>query len=228
MKSLFEKEDQDNGIQTVRVVADVIDGCNLNCQYCHPNSEGWSKNYLSSKQISNIFQAAEDQSMLEVTLTGGEIMIHPEFAQIMEDTHMLDRTTVSFITNATNVTPQIVNEIEASNVGRICVSIDGPDAVSHDSMRGKNFSIAMEGLRSLQDADKPVAVISVVHKQNYEKMLELLSRMLANERLADQHHICAASYSGAAKNTWDKFALDERTDDVCFVGSRNGRQRGYR
>lgn len=34
---------------------------------------GWGGETLSAEQIGGIFQAAEDRSILEVTLTGGEI-----------------------------------------------------------------------------------------------------------------------------------------------------------
>lgn len=198
----------EEGIQTTRVVTDVINNCNLGCHYCHPNMDGWGGETLPAEQIGDIFQAAEDQSMLEVTLTGGEITMHPEFTQIMEATHMLDRTAVSFVTNATRITPQIVREIGNSNVDRVCVSVDGPDAESHNSRRGRNFETVMDGLRDLQETGKPITVISVVHKQNYQKMMEL-SEMLASQGLADQHHMCAASYSGAAKRVYHRFAFDE-------------------
>lgn len=193
----------EEGIQTTRVVTDVINNCNLGCHYCHPNMDGWGGETLPAEQIGDIFQAAEDQSMLEVTLTGGEITMHPEFTQIMEATHMLDRTAVSFVTNATRITPQIVREIGNSNVDRVCVSVDGPDAESHNSRRGRNFETVMDGLRDLQETGKPITVISVVHKQNYQKMMEL-SEMLASQGLADQHHMCAASYSGAAKRVYHR------------------------
>ncbi len=208
MKLPVETGTYGEGLQTTRVVTDVINNCNLACHYCHPNIGGWGGEMLSAEQIGDVFKAAEDQLMLEVTLTGGEITIHPEFEQIMEATHILDRTAVSFVTNATRITPAIVGEIKASNVDRVCVSVDGPDAKSHNSRRGRNFDEVMKGLYALQEAGKPITVISVVHKQNYQKVMEL-TELLARNGLADQHHMCATSYSGAAKRIYPKFAFEE-------------------
>ncbi len=199
---------QQESLQTIRVVADVIDDCNLGCHYCHPMMGGWSGNMLSAEQVGEVLQATEDQSMLEVTLTGGEITMHPEFSQIMEETHRLGQTALSIVTNATNITPKIVNEIGESNIDRVCVSLDGPDAASHNSRRGRNFDRVMTGLRALQGAGKPITIISVAHKENYRQLTQL-SAMLAEERLAEQHHLCAASYSGAAKRTYPRFAFEE-------------------
>lgn len=197
-----------DGIQTTRIVADVINNCNLACHYCHPNFDGWTGEILSAEQVGELFTAAEKLPVLELTLTGGEITLHPEFSAIMEATHRLDKTAVSFVTNATRITPKIVEEIKDSRVDRVCVSVDGPDEKSHGSRRGNNFEVVMRGLEDLQATGKPITVISVAHKKNLEQLTDL-SYMLAERELADQHHICAASYSGSAKKIYNKFAFDE-------------------
>lgn len=214
MEFPIEMGKNDEGMQTTRIVTDVINNCNLGCHYCHPKMGGWGGEMISATQVGDILQAAEDKSLLEVTLTGGEITIHPEFSQIMEETHRLGKTALSMVTNATKITPQIVTEIANSRVDRVCVSVDGPDAESHNSRRGRNFDTVMSGLRDLQDTGKSITVISVVHKQNHKK-LPLLTQMLASEGLADQHHLCAACYSGSAKRIYDRFALSE--DDFHSV-----------
>ncbi len=208
MKVAVEAGRHNNGIQTTRIVADVINSCNLGCHYCHPNFGGWTGEGLTAQQIEGLFVAAEELPILELTMTGGEITMHPEFGAIMDATHRLDKTAVSFVTNATKITPQIVKEVRDSRVDRVCVSLDGPDAKSHGSRRGNNFDVVMNGLEELQAAGKPITVISVAHKQNYHQLTDL-SYMLAERGLADQHHICAASYSGAAKKIYSKFAFDE-------------------
>lgn len=205
----LEIEKPSQGIQTIRVVADVIDNCNLSCHYCHPNF-GWSGKFLSSGIIEEIFKTSENRGIFEVTLTGGEITLHPEFTQILEATHILDRTTSTFITNATRITPELAREVENSNIGRVCVSVDGPDPQTHNSRRGNNFVEVMVGLRNLREfaTSKPITVISVAHQKNWLKIIEL-SYLLAKEKLADQHHICAPSYSGRAKSSYDDIGLSE-------------------
>ncbi len=66
------------------------------------------------------------------------------------------------------------------------------------------------GLRALREmaASKPITLISVAHQSNYSKLIEL-SYLLAREDLANQHHICAPSYSGREKHFYDKISLSE-------------------
>lgn len=126
-------------VQNVRAVVDIINSCNLRCDYCHPHLSAWTKQQLPLAHLEQIMLASEQQKLLEITMVGGEPTMHTEFTGILEAAHMLDKTTATFVTNATKVTPRLVREVRDSNVGRICVSVDGPDANSHNSRRGETL-----------------------------------------------------------------------------------------
>ncbi|HVB45182.1 MAG TPA: radical SAM protein [Streptosporangiaceae bacterium] len=197
-----------NAIQTISVVTDVIDNCNHACTYCHPMEAGkWGKQMLSAEHIGEIFRASEDAGALEVLLTGGEITMHPEFDRIMDHTRDLEHTVASIVTNATLISPDQLDAIHNSGIARICVSVDGSEASTHDSRRGQGkFAKAMQGLYALQQANRPITVISVLDRRTYPRILQL-SWMLADQGLADQHHMCAPSYSGSARRGYGEYAL---------------------
>lgn len=207
MSLSIEQGRDGKGIQNIRAVADVINNCNLGCHYCHPNF-GWTGETLPAPQVEELFHVSEDKGIFKITLSGGEITMHPDFSRILEATHMLDKTTMTFVTNATKITPNIVSEIRNSNVGRVCVSVDGPNAQTHNRRRGNNFDTVMKGLQDLQEAEKPITVISVAHADNYSRLLDL-SELLASKGFADQHHMCAPSFSGSAKRIYDQLSLKE-------------------
>jgi hypothetical protein len=56
----------------------------------------------------------------------------------------------------------------------------------------------LAGLRLIRATGKPVTVITVVHRGNVERVLDLSVR-LAAAGMADQHHLCAPSYAGEAR-----------------------------
>ena len=196
----------EHSVQIISVVADVINNCNHACTYCHPMESGkWGGELLSAAQVGDILHASDAAGVLEVLLTGGEITMHPEFERIMDQTQ--DLQDAAIVTNATLIGPRMLRAIRDSGVARICVSLDGPNATMHDSRRGRGkFAKAWDGLRNLQETRKPITVISVLDRRTYPRVLEL-SWMLAEQRLADQHHICAPSYSGAARQTYEQYAL---------------------
>jgi MoaA/NifB/PqqE/SkfB family radical SAM enzyme len=198
----------EDSVQTISIVADVINDCNHACTYCHPMENGeWGGEMLSAGQVGDVLRASDEAGALEVLLTGGEITMHPEFDGIMDQTRDLERTATAMVTNATLINPDMVNAIRNSSIARICVSLDGPDAAMHDSRRGRGkFAKALEGLHVLQETEKPITVISVLDRRTYQRILEL-SWMLADQGLADQHHMCAPSYSGSARRSYEEYAL---------------------
>lgn len=191
----------------IRTVIDTVQQCNLRCGYCHPGRT-WEESTLPAEKIEDVFGVAEKKGFLEVTLTGGEITLHPELTRILEATHILDRAVATLITNGTLLTPQLIKEFRNSNIGRVCVSLDDPNAETHNLGRGKTFDQALQGLYLLQETGKPITVISVAHHGNYKRVTEL-SQFLAANQLASQHHICAPSYSGSARKNYEKFRLRE-------------------
>ncbi len=195
-------------LQLISIVADVIDDCNHACTYCHPMESGkWGGGMLSAGEVGDVLRAAEEAGALEVLLTGGEITMHPEFGAIMDRTRALARTAVAMVTNATLISQDAVAAIRGSGITRICVSLDGPDAAMHDPRRGRGkFAKALDGLHALQETGKPITVISVLDRRTYPRILEL-SWMLAGQRLASQHHMCAPSYSGSARRSYTEYAL---------------------
>ncbi|HEY3895548.1 MAG TPA: radical SAM protein [Pseudonocardiaceae bacterium] len=191
----------------VRLVVDAVNECNLRCLYCHPG-EVWRQQQLSVVEILGALDAAERGGLLEVVLTGGEITLHRDLLAILDGTHTLQRTASTLITNATRINPALVHALAASNLTRICTSVDGVTNDLHGAARGKNLATVLEGLDRLGQTGKPITVITVVHRGNWERVVEL-SEHLADRRLAVQHHLCAPSYSGQAREHYPRLALRE-------------------
>jgi len=145
-----------------------------------------------------VFTAAEDAGLLQVVLSGGEITLHPDLDRVLHALRRLRRTASTLVTNATRVDHRLAGRLGESNLTRICVSVDGADNATHGAARGKNLPRVLAGLRPIRATGKPVTVITVVHRGNVERVLDLSVR-LAAAGMADQHHLCAPSYSGEAR-----------------------------
>lgn len=210
----YESGPEDYGLFVLRAVIDVVQQCNLHCLYCHPG-EVWVKQHLPATALRKLFLAAEEQGLLEVVLTGGEITIHPEFEGILDATHAMQKVSSTFVTNATMLTPVLIDKIAKSNITRICMSLDSAEPEAHNSARGNNFEKVMRGLQLLQTAGREITVISVVHQKNFRNLLEL-SYMLVENKLANQHHMCAPSFSGLAREHYDELKL--KYEDYILLG----------
>jgi SynChlorMet cassette radical SAM/SPASM protein ScmF len=121
---------------------------------------------------------AKPLGLCSAKITGGEPLLHPQFKEIVR---MLSDQGLglNMETNATLITPQIARWLkEDSRVDFISVSLDGPDAASHDSFRGVTgaFDSALFGLDALVDAGyRNVQVIMSVYRGNVAQIDEVVA-----------------------------------------------------
>jgi len=208
MSVVIETGRHNGGIQIVRTVVDTLRACNSHCKYCYFYHENFGKpgDFLPAKTIKEILMAADNQSQLDVVLSGGEITLHPEFAGIMDATHGMQRTGVTMITNGIAATKEKVKLIRDSNVSRVCMSLDGVIAEQHNFGRGNNFDKALRGLYELQESGKNISVLTTIHSGNIDHLLEL-SEFLAANKLANQHHFACLYHSGNARENWKELIV---------------------
>jgi AdoMet-dependent heme synthase len=132
------------------VAWEVTSACNLSCAYCRASaSPKPSKDELSTEEaLSFIDQVAELSPML--IMSGGEPLLRPDIFTLIR--HATEKgLRVSLATNGTTLTPDLVDEIKASGVRRVSVSLDGASPEVHDSSRGKGtFHRTMKGIEFLR------------------------------------------------------------------------------
>lgn len=199
----------------LKLTIDTTQKCNLLCKYCFQGKK--NESFLSIQAITDIMVAAEKYGVAEIYLSGAETSLHPEFEQILESSHELKDTSVALVTNGTTLDYQKVELLRKSNINRVCLSLDGADATTHNSQRPNSYEKAWNGLQLLQDLNIPITIISVAHQENFQKIDEL-SEILAQKHLAEQHHIVAVSNSGMARKKFDEIRLHE--SDFHYLNSK--------
>ena len=83
-------------------------------------------------------------------LSGGEPLLRPDIFLIARHGVALGLR-VSLASNGTLLTPQVADEIAASGISRVSISLDGATPEKHDLIRGKgSFQAALQGIESLR------------------------------------------------------------------------------
>ena len=159
----------------------LTDGCNLRCRHCwiEPDYEpdGKSCTFLPLDTFKSIIAQAKPLGLWGVKLTGGEPLLHPQIAGIIDHVHAEGlRLTVE--TNGTLCTPELARRIAAGRNGLVSVSFDGADAGTHEWMRGVDgcFDDAVAGFCNLVAAGLKPQIIMTITRKNYLQM-EALVRM---------------------------------------------------
>jgi len=132
------------------VAWEVTAACNLSCPYCRASASSRpDADELSTEEaLSFLDSIAPLQPML--ILSGGEPLLRPDIFLLARHAAALGLR-VSLASNGTLITPQLADEIAASGISRVSISLDGVAAEKHDQSRGEgSFQAAMQGIQALQ------------------------------------------------------------------------------
>lgn len=155
----------DDGRLLARVVADrsapdrlsapltvylgATQGCNLACTHCSSDSGPGPVGALDGALMRRLFRELADLGCMQVHVTGGEPLLHPELLPALDEAFALGLN-VLLTTNGTLVTEALADALAARPFRCVSVSLDGPDGAAHDLVRGPGaFARALEGLRRL-------------------------------------------------------------------------------
>ncbi|HEX6906669.1 MAG TPA: radical SAM protein, partial [Terriglobales bacterium] len=131
---------------------EVTKGCNLRCIHCRASAtELSSPSDLSTATALGIIDQIAASGNPILVLSGGEPLYRSDIFQLARygTDHGLR---VALATNGTLVTREVARMIVDSGVRRVSISLDGADALTHDTFRGipGAFDAAVQGLRNLK------------------------------------------------------------------------------
>jgi len=162
--------------------------CNLRCRHCwitpgFGDGKETPGDFVDTEALRRAVVESKPLGLGAVKLTGGEPMLHPRFMEIA-DMLTAEGMSMDMETNGTLMTAEKARHLkEKTNVRFISVSLDGPDARSHDGFRGVPgaFDATLRGLDYLVRAGyKNCQVIMSVHKGNRPHVEEVVALAVAH------------------------------------------------
>src|SRR5262245_59938847 len=127
--------------------------CNLQCSYCVARSSPRAeRRAFGLRQFRRLVDEAGELGVEELFLTGGEPFILPDINEWL--IYAADRIPTVVLTNAMLFTGRRRERLPELRGHRLTfqVSLDGPDAATHDAYRGAgSFEKAVAGIRPPMD-----------------------------------------------------------------------------
>jgi radical SAM protein with 4Fe4S-binding SPASM domain len=145
----------------IRLEFELTEQCNLSCRFCY-NSQC---SVVSSKAYE-ILKKLYDENVLEIVLTGGEPMGHPDFKNIFVRCSGLF-SKVLIQTNGTYITPEIAELFRTNNVYGVNISLHG-NKIVHEKLTGvaDSYDCAVAGMKRLLERDIRLASNFVLTSEN--------------------------------------------------------------
>ncbi len=167
---------------------ELTKGCNLRCIHCRASAtELSSPNDLTTETAKGIIDQIAAVSTPILVLSGGEPLFRSDIFELARyGTEKGLR--VALATNGTLVNKHIAQKIVDSGVRRVAISLDGADALTHDTFRGipGAFDAAITGFRNLKDLGMSVQINTTIARHNAHQLPLVLA--LAKSIGADALH----------------------------------------
>jgi MoaA/NifB/PqqE/SkfB family radical SAM enzyme len=183
----------------------LTDVCNSKCSFCIVDSPHIKIDSIERDRVSRFLRAHQDQGYDAVNLHGGEPTLRRDFLNILDEIRELGYPTVSLQTNGRRLASKaFAREAVARGVSLFIISMHGADAKTQDgiSRSANSFRQAVDGIRNVKALGTRVRTNTVVCKQNYETLPDIVS--LCVSLGADHVNISALHTAGTAfRNFWD-------------------------
>ena len=167
---------------------ELTKGCNLRCIHCRATAtELSSPSDLSTEVARDIIDQIAEVSNPILVLSGGEPLFRSDIFQLAR--YGTDKgMRVALATNGTLVTKHVARMIVDSGVQRVAISLDGADALTHDTFRGipGAFDAAIAGFRNLKNLGMSVQINTTIARHNAHQLPSVLD--LARSLGADALH----------------------------------------
>jgi pyrroloquinoline quinone biosynthesis protein E len=152
----------------------VTSRCNLRCVHCFSSREGKGNRDLSIQELESIFSQLEQMGVMEVRLTGGEPLLHPEVHKLLAIIQK-KRFRKVLITNGTLLDEENVRHLKKAGVIPT-VSLEDVNAKEHDVFSGVagSFKRTMTALNLLKKQGVQYGINCCLHKGNLNRCEDVI------------------------------------------------------
>jgi SynChlorMet cassette radical SAM/SPASM protein ScmF len=158
--------------------------CNLKCRHCWinpPYSEEITvkENEIGLKELISALEECRALGMRSIKLTGGEPFTRSDIFEFL-DYLKLNKINITMETNGTLIGEKEAEALKQAGASHVAVSLDGPTAQIHESLRGVvgSFEKALNGIKHLKNQGLNIQVIISLWRQNKEHIKSTI--VLAN------------------------------------------------
>ena len=192
------------------VVVEITNRCNLSCLHCYACAG--SNSSLALAKLQDLAKELHSlRSPLQVSITGGEPLLHPDLLPIL-DSFRSEKCSVTLTTNGSLITESIARELAARVTG-VIISVDGLEG-SHNALRqGQCFNATMAGITHLQKAGVTnIVVKTAVCRLNIAE-LPALGEELASRGIS-LWHVFPVEPWGRAKQATELFVSSSELSNL--------------
>ena len=188
---------------------ELTSGCNEKCVHCYIPRENKTTD-IKPELFYNVLEQCREMGLLNLTLSGGEPMLHKNFCEFLRKCKEFDFS-VNILSNLTLLNNEIIYEMKTSRLSSVQVSLYSMNPEIHDKItkiKG-SFEKTRANILKLIDNDIPLQISCPVMKQNKNCYEDVINWAQDHKVRAISDYIMMAKCDNTTQNLDNRLSLDE-------------------
>ena len=162
-----------NNAAAFNLQIEITDYCTERCVHCY--MANYNSVIMSYSTIERVISEFRQQGGIQLSISGGECMLHPQFNSILEFAAKNDLA-ISVLTNLTACTDTIV-ELLKSIGAHVQVSLYSMNPLTHDEITGLkgSFEKTRNWIERLREKQVPCFISCPTMKHNFSDYLDVIA-----------------------------------------------------
>jgi radical SAM protein with 4Fe4S-binding SPASM domain len=191
--------------------------CNERCVHCYIPHENKTSD-IDLVLFYDVLDQCHDMGILNLTLSGGEPMVHPNFLDFLRKAKDYDFS-INVLSNLTLLNDEIIAEMKANRLSSVQVSLYSMTPEIHDSVtqiKG-SFYKTRDAILRLIENDIPLQISCPVMKQNKNSSTEVLNWGKSHKVRTVTDYIMMARYDRTTGNLDNRLSVEEAGEVINGV-----------
>jgi radical SAM protein with 4Fe4S-binding SPASM domain len=215
-ESRADKDTQDylanhfkNNPRLTQFQVELSSRCNERCVHCYIPHENKISDIDPALFYDMLAQLC-DMGVLSLTISGGEPMLHPRFAEFLRKAKGYDFS-INVLSNLTLLNDDIIAEMKSNRLSSVQVSLYSMEPDVHDSITRfpGSFYKTRDAILHLIDSDIPLQISCPVMKQNKNSYIAVAKWAEEHKIRAITDYVMMARYDHTTSNLDNRLSLDE-------------------
>src|SRR5581483_1124120 len=158
------------------VIWECTQACDLACVHCRASAQSErNAGELTTEQGFRLLDEIRSFGEPLMVFTGGDPLKRPDLYELIRYAVKIGLRTNVTPSATPLLTPEAIEKFKEAGVSRMAISLDGPDAPSHDDFRGipGTFDRAMLALRHARDIGLDTQFQTTVTRRNMARLPEM-------------------------------------------------------
>jgi len=158
------------------VIWEVTQACDLACVHCRASAQPErNSSELTTEQGYRLLDEIRSFGEPLMVFTGGDPLKRPDLYDLIRYSVKIGLRTNVTPSATPLLTAEAIEGFKAAGISRMAISLDGPDAASHDDFRGipGTFERAMFALRHARDIGLDTQLQTTITQRNMSRLQEM-------------------------------------------------------